>query len=234
MVWRLSILISAAAFVTSLSTSLISAYAAHRQAQIQELNLKRDSIQQLVEQYYNTNVINNANQFGFFKDSPVATSCTQLSEPYKAKCDRSAYFSEGSTSNVYAFDIMLGSKALILANEIDNDISATELLQVAQLQLAANSFNVAIKVLMKAKERATNSLEYVNVVRSLGVAQATAGLTKDANASFSDALGGFKTFGDFVPDDEINYENAQTYLFAAGLLERTGLLRCRKEIPIRP
>jgi hypothetical protein len=47
-----SILISAAAFVTSLSTSLISAYAAHRQAQIQELNLKRDAIQPLVEQYY--------------------------------------------------------------------------------------------------------------------------------------------------------------------------------------
>jgi hypothetical protein len=151
------------------------------------------------------------------------TNCAQLSEPYKAKCDRSAYFSEGSTSNVYAFDIMLGSKALILANEIDNDISATEMLQVAQLQLAANSFNVAIKILTKTKERATNSLEYVNVVRTLGVAQATVGLTKDANRSFSEALGGFKTFGDFVPDDEINFEKAQTYL---QMVYWNGLVNC--------
>ena len=126
---NLSILISAAAFFTSVATSMITAYTSYQQEKSQDLNAKRQSIQQLVGQYYATALVDNVNQFNFFKDVAPVTNCLQLAEPYKSVCNRDSNRSDTETQGVYSLNIMLGSISRILANEIDENISSNELIQ---------------------------------------------------------------------------------------------------------
>ena len=226
-VWRPDpgLIISAAAFIASLVTTILSI----QRAQIQDVNAKKDALHAIIQQYENNVIhsleINKAENrelfdLGYnFNLSEEKQDFTKLPAQQARKITQILDYLKDFNAHLTFETKTLAKQALSKVNELDDAASAVDFSDAAVVMTDARLANFPEKLYQKALDKAGNSFEYVGAARGLARALYEDGRKDESRKAIETALNVFVKFPHEAQNaDDVRRTQFQTYMGALDTL----------------
>lgn len=182
-----TLIISMAAFIISLVTTVASAYRTYRQ----DVEARKTELRALISQF-------NAAQL-----QSIELEYKYKNDPYLPNIS--------STLNVQ--NMVTIKQAYLLVKELGRDASSIDFGIIAYALSSVGDMGLAEEMNLKAMETAANATEYLGPVRQLGVLKMQTGKTAEAEVYWKKALNVFDTYPKGAINEQyVHYTHAWTLL----------------------
>ena len=225
--WRLDpgLIISAAAFIASLVTTVLSI----QRAETQDVNAKKDALHAIIQQYENNVIhrleVNKAESrelfdLGYnFALSEEKQDFSKLPAQQARKISQVLDYLKDFNEHLAFETKTLAKQALSKANELDDAASAVDLSDAAVVMTDARLANFPERLYQKALAKAGNSVEYVGAARGLAKASYADGRKDDFRKAIDEAL---QVYGKYPQEalnaDDVRRTHFQTYIWGLDTL----------------